>query len=316
MRAGTDDQFEARGPGLGTGARSIAGLDFRQFYAWRPAQNVARRRARWHGISAEIHCVGSREPYEARGRYPVPALTFCEHGRRKDGESRIEGSPTSTVRNVHRRMLFSPAGAEIWTWSVPIVPTTATTIIFEPQDSIFEGALGSAGLDLAPRAMFEDATIFTTALKLKALVESPGLHGALYAETVGLMLVLELLRAAGQNHSPGGVTRGGLAAWQQRTVREYIEDNLCYDVSLKALGELARITPEHFCRAFRQSFGTPPHRYVVERRIERAKSLLADGRLSITDVALASGFGGSAQFARAFRKYVGNSPTDFRRSFD
>ena len=100
MRAGTDDQSEARGPGLGTGARSIAGLDFRQFYAWRPAQNVARRRARWHGISAEIHCVGSREPYEARGRYPVPALTFCEHGRRKDGESRIEGSPTSTVRNV------------------------------------------------------------------------------------------------------------------------------------------------------------------------------------------------------------------------
>ena len=98
MRAGTDDQSEARGPGLGTGARSIAGLDFRQFYAWRPAQNVARRRARWHGISAEIHCVGSREPYEARGRYPVPALTFCEHGRRKDGESRIEGSPTSTVR--------------------------------------------------------------------------------------------------------------------------------------------------------------------------------------------------------------------------
>jgi len=316
MREARADPSEARDPGLGTTARAIAGLDFRQFYAWSPAQNVVRRRARWHGISAEIHCIGPREPYEARGRYPVPALTFCEHGRRKDGESRIEGSPTSTVRNVHRRMLFSPAGAEIWTWSVPIVPTTATTIIFEPQASIFDGVLGSAGLDLPPRAMFEDPAIFTTALKLKALVESPGLHGALYAETVGLMLVLELLRAAARNQPPGSAMKGGLAAWQQRTVREYIEDNLCDDLSLKVLGELARITPEHFCRAFRQSFGTPPHRYVVERRVERAKSLLADGRLSITDVALAAGFGGSAQFARAFRKYVGCSPMDFRRSFD
>jgi AraC family transcriptional regulator len=83
-------------------------------------------------------------------------------------------------------------------------------------------------------------------------------------------------------------------------------------VLLSHLAEVVRLSPFHFSRAFKQSFGLPPLRYVTSRRIERAKTLLA-GDGSITQVGLAVGFGETSSFTTAFRRHTGVTPTTFRR---
>ena len=108
--------------------------------------------------------------------------------------------------------------------------------------------------------------------------------------------------------------RGGLAAWQQRTVVAYVEDHLAEPISLATLAQLVRLSPYYFCRAFKQSFGMPPHRYHTGQRIERAKTLLAKSDPSVTDIGFAVGFSQTSSFTAAFRKATGLTPTAYHRS--
>jgi AraC family transcriptional regulator len=95
-------------------------------------------------------------------------------------------------------------------------------------------------------------------------------------------------------------------------VLEFIEEHLSETISLSTLSTLARLSPYHFVRAFRQTLGMPPHRYHVRRRVERAKILLADR--TVTDVALAVGYAETSSFSSGFRRVTGMSPTEFRRA--
>jgi AraC family transcriptional regulator len=93
-----------------------------------------------------------------------------------------------------------------------------------------------------------------------------------------------------------------------------MEDDLASTPSLSQLAACAGLSQTHFCRAFKQSTGVPPHRYILNRRIAHAKNLMANPALSLTEIALDSGFGSSSQFATMFRRIDGRSPSEFRRS--
>src|SRR5262249_16255210 len=110
-----------------------------------------------------------------------------------------------------------------------------------------------------------------------------------------------------------GYERGGLASWQQRRVAEFIDAHLRDDVPLAALAGIARLSPFHFARAFKKSFGMPPHRYHVMRRMIRAKALLGEPARSVTEIAFEVGFRELSSFTAAFRKQTGVSPTQYRR---
>lgn len=148
---------------------------------------------------------------------------------------------------------------------------------------------------------------------LRAEVEAGAPHGALYADGT-ILQVAALLRGLLLGAAdPRASACGGLSPWRERRVVEYLEARLAEDMSLAELAAVAGLSPNHFCTAFRITMGEPPHRWLVRRRIERARDLLADPRLSVTDVALAVGFGSSAHFATAFRKIVGTTPSAYRR---
>ena len=114
------------------------------------------------------------------------------------------------------------------------------------------------------------------------------------------------------DHGIGLTARGGLAGWQRKRVLEFIEEHLSERISLSTLSALAQLSPYHFARVFKQALGIPPHRYHMNRRIERAKVLLVDR--SVTEVALAVGYAETSSFSSSFRRATGMSPTEFRRA--
>lgn len=80
------------------------------------------------------------------------------------------------------------------------------------------------------------------------------------------------------------------------------------------MAAVSGVSPAHFSRRFRAAFGVPPHRYLLTLRLGRAKALLRDTDLPITDVALASGWRSLGTFSRTFRDVVGASPSAHRRA--
>ena len=136
-----------------------------------------------------------------------------------------------------------------------------------------------------------------------------------YLEALSGVLAHELSRVNDEVGCAPKVNRGGLASWQKRVVVGYIEEHLREPVSLLKLAELARLSQHHFCRAFKQSFGIPPHQYLVQRRMEIAKLLLAGRTNSVTDIALSLGYAQTSSFSSPFRKATGWTPTVYRREF-
>jgi AraC family transcriptional regulator len=171
-----------------------------------------------------------------------------------------------------------------------------------------------AELDFRPRLFFFDADVWATALKLKAQLQYPCRSQKAYVEALGIALAHELTRLNEVGSALASETRGGLPGWQQKKVAQYIEEHLANEISLLSLAQLVRLSPFHFSRAFKQSFGMPPHRYLTWQRIERAKALLGERRLSVTEIGLDVGFSETSSFTAAFRKLTGETPTAYRRS--
>jgi AraC family transcriptional regulator len=107
--------------------------------------------------------------------------------------------------------------------------------------------------------------------------------------------------------------RGGLPPARLKRVLEYIESNLDKNITLTELAGVAKVSLYYFAVLFRQSTGLSPHRYVLSQRVERAKELLQDPKRSVLDVSMNVGFEHQNNFARAFRRVIGVSPTQFRR---
>jgi AraC family transcriptional regulator len=105
-----------------------------------------------------------------------------------------------------------------------------------------------------------------------------------------------------------------LASRQVRAVQSYVEEHLDRTISLAELAAAAGLSPFHFLRAFKQSVGVTPGRYVLDRRIAGAMSLLKSGCLSVSEIGIRVGFDHSSHFARAFRRAVGVTPSAFRNS--
>jgi AraC family transcriptional regulator len=278
-----------------------------------PPDVVRRRAVRGAGIAAEIVQATRREKLEFRFCAPFHLLTLCDRGARSDGDTFVEGLPRSRLRDVQRKLTFVPAGHEYREWQEPRVLARLAYFYFDPaRMPALPARVASPAL--APRLFFEDAALSDTALKLTRLIEHPRVDAGPYFEALSIVLAHELVWFNGGGAPVEGRARGGLAPWQQQTVAAYIEEHLAEQISLITLAQLVRLSPYYFCRAFKQSFRMPPHRYHTSRRIEHAKTLLSRPRSSVTDVGSAVGFSETSSFTVAFRKMTGVTPTAYRRS--
>lgn len=274
-----------------------------------PSELINRQFSEWQGLRADIVTAVQQTPFEYTFKSRHHLLIAAEHAERNEGETLVEGLPKSTLRNLSGRLTFVPAGHEFYGWQHPRVLTRVNYFYIDPLGPLLDAELRFPETDFRPRLFFFDPELWQLAAKLKQQAMLAGTGYPNYAEALSVLLGHELIRLNnGRTHA---VARGGLSGWQQKKLVDFIEGHLANDLRLPELAALVDLSPYHFARAFKQSFGVPPHRYHVGRRVERAKELLA--ARSITEVALAVGFAETSSFSTAFRKTTGFTPSEFRR---
>ena len=167
-------------------------------------------------------------------------------------------------------------------------------------------------IELIEHWNLSDPNIMAVLLAMRTDLDAGSPAGRMYGEALANALAVYLLkRYAVRPHVPA-VYRGGLPRYRLKRVIDYIDENLSCDLTLAQLAAVACMSPHYFAELFRQSTGHAPHQYVLLRRIDVAKEVLRDPRRSVIEAGLEAGFQNPSHFARAFRKWVGTSPSDFR----
>jgi AraC-like DNA-binding protein len=106
---------------------------------------------------------------------------------------------------------------------------------------------------------------------------------------------------------------GGLAPWQKRKVDCYLREHLERPLPVKQVAQQVSLSVGHFCRAFKESFGTTPHTHIIRLRLERAQQLMSTTRDSLSHIALSCGLADQAHLSKLFRRWIGETPNGWRR---
>ncbi len=188
--------------------------------------------------------------------------------------------------------------------------TECISVAFD--DGALRQPLGSAALSPgALRVGVGDPHVVDLVLRLEQEASAGQPLGALYVEGISLALA----SYAYATYCAGAPRRvQTLSPRQARRVVEYIEGNLDQNIGIAELARLVDYSPDHFARLFKRSFGRSPYRYVLERRVERAKLLLRDRSIPVVEVALRCGYSSQSHLSSAFKSQTGATPGQFRRS--
>ncbi len=144
-------------------------------------------------------------------------------------------------------------------------------------------------------------------------LQAPAFSSRLVLDTLLHSLIVRLLSKYSTLCAQSDFAPYAIAPRRLRRVLDFIESNLAEDIELEDLASVAGSSRFHFSRAFREATGFPPYRYLIQRRIDAAKTLLLADDLSVGEIAHQCGFHSRSQFAVMFRRVFGTSPGRFRR---
>lgn len=168
--------------------------------------------------------------------------------------------------------------------------------------------------DLIPQWQVRDPFLTAVAHALSGEIQTGHAGGRAYAESLGMSLVLHLARSYSARPRFPALVKGGLPPKKLQAAIEYLEAHIGEDPGLVEMAAATGLSPYHFARCFKQSTGMTPHRYLVGKRVELVKRLLATSGLPIVDVALAAGFSSQSHMTTVFRKLTGTTPRMFRNA--
>lgn len=268
----------------------------------------------WRGVSVQYSRL--KLPVEFKFEWGGESHYLAHHDLvLHDGELEVEGEVPVAGGDIRDKMTYVPQGQQFKGWAKPADRLNAFTVVcFDP--AVMEEELEAEFRKINPRPhiYFQDLELGTTMRKLGKLMgdlERPA--SKVYAEAVGLTAALEMVRLQAEDLLQV-IKPGQLSVSHQRLLLEYIDAHLATDIGLDDLAAVASMTRFHFSRAFKVTFGEPPYKFVIRRRIERAQQMLAGTRLTVAEVAVASGFSNGSQFTRTFREMTGVAPLAYRRS--
>jgi AraC-like DNA-binding protein len=158
----------------------------------------------------------------------------------------------------------------------------------------------------------QDMVMQGLAMAVMPALRSPSTSSALFLDSIALAFHAHAVRA--YSGSPDeGVSRAGLTPRQLKQALDYMEAQLGGDPTIADLAKTCGLSSSHFARAFTQSMGMPPHRWLMNRRVERAKELLLAGDLEIAHIALVCGFTDQSHLNKVFARFEGYGPGRWRR---
>jgi AraC family transcriptional regulator len=218
---------------------------------------------------------------------------------------------------------------KIYNGDVVIIPahTVARTVWDTDNDSIMmlldptfvahiaDEQIDPDSVEIAPQFATPDPTIQHIGLQIKAELENPQIGNRLYIDSLATLLAVHLLRNYSTRKTRIQRSLGSLSRQQLTRILVYINDNLAEDLSLGAITAELDMSQSHFGTLFKGATGVSVYKYVIQRRMEVAKRLLARSNLSIIDVSLQVGFQSQSHFHNAFRRYTGVTPRTYRNSF-
>lgn len=234
------------------------------------------------GPSVEVRCTRGgtvREGREVAGDLDiVPARTAVSWEMKQEGMALIMCVPDALLRAVAVRLDRDPTS-----------------------------------IDIADRFQMRDPVIEHIGWTLKADLDSNVTGGRLLRDSLGVALAARLLQRHYQGSLPMREIRGGLTHTKLERVIAHIEDNLASKLSLPGIAEVAGMSVSHLKTLFRNSTGVPVYEYVLRRRVERAQFHLRNHKLSIAEIALATGFAHQSHLARHMHRILGYTPSALRR---
>jgi AraC family transcriptional regulator len=227
------------------------------------------------------------------------------------------GGVSHTGSAVHGDIDIIPAHTAA-RWEIHDQNDTALILSLPPSllDVVAEEhGFDSRHLEIRNRFQIRDAQLENIGWALKTEMESNYPSGRLYVESLAVSVASRLISAYSSITQLLPQQTGGLGGRRLKQTLAYIEDHLSEDLSLSQLASITGISASHFKTLFRESIGVPLHQYVIQRRIDRAKDLLMAGKLSIAEIALATGFSHQSHLARHMRRASGLSPRTMKRLF-
>ena len=165
-----------------------------------------------------------------------------------------------------------------------------------------------------PQQVMRDPILYHLGACLKALLEHPEENNPLLVDHIALLLQNHLYQTYSAAPASSRRARGGLAPWQESRAKEAMDANLDREIDIARLAHECGLSTSQFARAFRQSTGCPPHRWLLEQRIKRAQDLLLTSDRTLTEIARVCGFYDQPHLTRVFGQAVGISPGLWRRA--
>ena len=273
-----------------------------------PDPLLSSRSRGWNDITVELHSFKALDAVVQPADHVISVILAGSASlqRTRNGRTRVRKVKAGDV-------VITPVGSPVrWVQAgqtlAILLRLTQTSVRSIAGD---EYALNPDRFEIREAFPTRDAVIDDMARRLLAALELEGEESLFDADTLTSQLAVHLLR----NYTRSGIDESPkvrLSPHKLRRAIEYIDENLGSPVTLVALANAVALSPGHFAHAFREATGVAPHRYVVERRVELAKSLLRHSDLPITEIADRIGCSSHSHFSVLFHRVTGFSPRQFR----
>jgi AraC family transcriptional regulator len=176
-----------------------------------------------------------------------------------------------------------------------------------------ESGLNGARVEIRNRFQIRDAELETLGWAMKREMEFGCPSGRLYLDGLALAAASRVVARHSSVARQKENLNNGLAGRRLKQVLAYIEEQLEEDISLAQIADVAGISASHLNALFRLSMGIPVHRYLIQRRVDRAKELLTRDHLSMAEIAASAGFAHQSHMARHMRRELGLAPRAVKR---
>ena len=250
---------------------------------------------------------------------PIPIedayLVACHNEDCIDHELWVDGKAVEKVPFLKGHTTFY----DLKTNPIAYMRSTSNCLMFYLPRSAFN-AIADEGdaprieeLQHPPGVGADDPVMRALTAAILPAFENPDAASRLFLDHTTLAVATHLAHAYGGHKLPNQPKRGGLSRYNERKAKEIIDANLSGEVSMAKLALECRMSVSHFRRAFRQSVGIAPHRWLNLRRVEMAKNLLCDSTRTLCEIAGECGFADQSHFTRVFSNVVGIGPGAWRR---